>query len=777
MPGHRRRWTEPVLYWGASAAIVAGLFALLAWRERPPRPRPATLAPTEFSAARAWPVLAYLADTIGYRVAGTPGADSAAAYLVRTLRRIPGVEVEVQEVSGALAPPGGRRVLAYTVRNVLVRIPGRSPLALLLSAHYDTPPGSVGAADDGVAVASLVELVRALAAGPPLAHTVIVNINDGEEQGLVGAHGFTQHPWVREVRAFVNLESAGPHGKAILFQAGPGNPWLTSAYARAVPYPYGTVVAQDIFQSGSIPSDTDFRIYRDFGGLRGLDIALYQEGWAYHTQRDRTWNVSPGTVQHMGANALALTRALANGPLPGNVSAERAVYYDVLGAFMLVYTARTARLLAALAIGAGIVALAMGLARRRFGLADLLIAFGGVVLSLAMALVVAVGLAAIAAYALGKPMSWFARPAPAIIAFGAAALAGMLAVQAGVGALLRHRGTTGSTRALALLGGVLLFWMIVLAALTLAGLGSAYVALWWAAGGAAGLLIAAFAREEHWWIGALIAGIPGGVLTLQLLLLLTRLFVPVFGRLPLLIAPDLVLATLVATVAGAAALALLPGAHHAGPLGRAALGASMLAIAALVVSLAQQPYTARRPERLAIMHAQDGSDGELLVTGMDYLTPRRTLASVPSMHPTSTGARGTEFGTMAGPTGLAAPRLELLSTSSDAERDVRTLVLRASAPGAFRLRLRIPGDRIAGWSIPAPLPARAVAGAPVIVDYVAPPDTGWRLFLRVRGTAPVPLELSAIRSHATPAADSLMRALPPWTDAYALAVNEGSWRF
>jgi hypothetical protein len=754
------------------------LLALLVWRERPPRPKPASIAPTEFSAERAWPVLAYLADTIGYRVAGTPGADSAAAYLVRTLRRVPGVEVQVQEVSGAWAPPSSRRVLAYTVRNVLVRIPGRSPEALLLSAHYDSPAGSVGAADDGVAVASLVEIVRALAAGPPLAHTVIVNINDGEEQGLVGAHGFTQHPWVRDVRAFVNLESAGPHGKAILFQAGPGNPWLTAAYARSVPYPYGTVVAQDIFQSGSIPSDTDFRIYRDFGGLRGLDIALYQEGWAYHTQRDRTWNVSPGTVQHMGENALALARTLANGSLPGNVSRERAVYYDVLGVFMLAYTASTARLLAALAIGVGIVALAVGLARRRFGIAELLTAFGGVVLSLAVALGVAVGLAAVAAYGLGKPMSWYARPAPAIAAFALAALAGMLGVQVALAALLRRRGVLERASALALLGAVLLFWIVVLAALTLAGLGSAYVALWWVAGGAAGLLVAVLTRDDRWWIGALIAAIPGGVLTLQLLLLLTRLFVPVFGRLPLAIAPDLVLAGLVATVAGAAALALLPGAHRAGRLGRAALGAGVVAIAALVLSLTQQPYTARRAQRLAIIHTQDGSDGELLVTGMDYDTPRRALASVAAMRATSDdGERALEFAAPAGGTGFPAPRLELLSTQVDSAPGTRRLTLRATARGAFRLRLRVPGDRLAGWSIPAPIPVRTSTDGSVLVDHVAPPDTGWVFSLDVRGNVPVPLELSAVRLHTTPAADTLMRVLPSWTDAYALAVNEGSWKF
>jgi hypothetical protein len=111
---------------------------------------------------------------------------------------------------------------------------------------------------------------------------------------------------------FMNLEGAGAGGREVLFQSGPGNMWILETYLKHAPYPTATVVAQEIFQNNLIPSDTDFRIFRDYGNLSGIDMAYINNAYVYHTEHDSLNNVGIGAMLRCGENVLNVAKELVS---------------------------------------------------------------------------------------------------------------------------------------------------------------------------------------------------------------------------------------------------------------------------------------------------------------------------------------------------------------------------------------------------------------------------------------------------------------------------------
>lgn len=185
------------------------------------------------------------------------------------------------------------------LQNVLVRVQGETNHTVMLNCHFDSVPGSPGASDDIVMCTVMIELLRVISQEEAKErHSIVFLFNGSEEEDLQASHAFiTQHEWAKDVQAYINLESTGSGGREILFRSGPKHDWLIRMYRQSAPRPFGHGVAEELFETGVIPSATDFEIFRDDGEVPGLDFAYVEDGWRYHTRYDSIDYISLESIQ------------------------------------------------------------------------------------------------------------------------------------------------------------------------------------------------------------------------------------------------------------------------------------------------------------------------------------------------------------------------------------------------------------------------------------------------------------------------------------------------
>jgi hypothetical protein len=212
---------------------------------------PASAPADVFSAERALPHLRAIAREP--HPVGSPANARVRDYLLGQLAAL-GLRPEVQRAAVFRAPTGD----GVVVENVLVRLPGSASTGVvLLTAHYDSVNSAPGAGDDGMAVAALVETLRALRAGPPLGNDLIVLFDDGEEPEMYGAQTFVErHPWATDVRVVFDFDADSPTGPTTILWTTPGDGWLPGAVALIGVALLGAGVATSGFSPAQPRPDT-----------------------------------------------------------------------------------------------------------------------------------------------------------------------------------------------------------------------------------------------------------------------------------------------------------------------------------------------------------------------------------------------------------------------------------------------------------------------------------------------------------------------------------------
>jgi hypothetical protein len=346
------------LVWLSGSLALALLLAIITLQT--PRPVGADAPATAFSTARAMVDVREIAQ----RPHPLGSADHVRVrdYL---FGRMTALGLSPVPFEGPLSPASIRRSerlgqnpagVGYTAVNLVGVLPGRDPTApaVLLMAHYDTVPGSPGAADDSAGVASILETVRAVRARGPAERTLVVLFTDAEELSLDGARiFFGGHPLRDRIGAVVNLEARGGGGRAMMFETAPGNAETIRLFARAASRATGGPASSSlgVFVYERMPNGTDFTITRA-RGIPGVNFAFIGRPEQYHSAAAIPTALDQGSVQHIGSQALESADALLRAQtLP--VAGGNLVYSDILGWFVLMHTPATGWLLLALTAALG----------------------------------------------------------------------------------------------------------------------------------------------------------------------------------------------------------------------------------------------------------------------------------------------------------------------------------------------------------------------------------------------------------------------------------------
>jgi hypothetical protein len=359
-------------YVSAASAIAWGVFLfciLLAvasiYKERPPENVPASAIPADFSSERAMRHVEAISHTA--HPVGSVEHAHVQEYILGEVASM-GVASAEQE-STVVTDRWGVPYRAAKVRNILARLKGTGQgKSVLLACHYDSVPTGPGASDDGVAVAALLETLRALKAGEPLKNDVIFLFSDGEEGGMLGAKAFVEeHPWAKDVGIALNFDARGTTGPSYMFQTSDQNGWLIQQFAKAAPHPISSSLANEIYRL--LPNDTDMTIFNR-AGFEGLNFAYIDGSTKYHTMQDSYANVDERSLQHDGSYALALTRRFGNLDLPAPKQSN-AVYFNVFGSLFFYYSSRWVLPLAGIVLVLFIAVIFYGFKKRRLRISGL----------------------------------------------------------------------------------------------------------------------------------------------------------------------------------------------------------------------------------------------------------------------------------------------------------------------------------------------------------------------------------------------------------------------
>jgi len=247
------------------------------------------------------------------------------------------------------------------LENIYGELKGKSDSYILLATHYDSAgakegrysqqEGSLGSADAGYALSTILETLRVIKeSNIELENGIKILFTDGEECGLLGAKEAVNEDEIFEgVNYVINIEARGTSGPAIMFETSKNNNAVMDLYDSSIS-PFSYSITPEIYRV--LPNGTDFTVFLE-KNLNGINISVLDGLEHYHTPNDNPENLSDKSMQHYGDQVLPIVKEFVSNEKYSNPEAlkgtEDSIFF-ILGNVFIKYSKTINYLLLALIV-------------------------------------------------------------------------------------------------------------------------------------------------------------------------------------------------------------------------------------------------------------------------------------------------------------------------------------------------------------------------------------------------------------------------------------------
>jgi glutaminyl-peptide cyclotransferase len=256
--------------------------------------------------------------SFGPRPPGTPAIAKLQEYLETELKSY-GCTVDTDSFSADT--PDGR----VPMKNILVKISGKTDGIILLGTHYDTKKmeNFVGADDAGSSTAVMLEIARSLCKQPPQKYAVWIAFFDAEEAFSTEWHDpdntygsrqmaaqLSQSGDLPKIKAFILADLVGGRTPHFRREAG-STKWLADlVWATADKLGYSSVFVTDT--TDAISDDHFSFTKRKVPSVDIIDLDAVHDVPYWHTPQDTLDKISPKTLAIVGHTVLESIKELQN---------------------------------------------------------------------------------------------------------------------------------------------------------------------------------------------------------------------------------------------------------------------------------------------------------------------------------------------------------------------------------------------------------------------------------------------------------------------------------